>query len=212
VIGGLYREPRRDFTPLLRLLDNNHVPPGRALDIGCGEGYLGETLMRRGYGEVWGVEPEPTVAHRAKGRLSGVTVGPFPETAPDQMEPFDLIVFADSLEHIVDPWDALCRAKELLAPGGLLLVSIPNVSHYSVVLELLRNRWSYSDSGLLDRGHVRFFTPQSFRRCLVDAGFRVVSADVVLSKPKRFRLFGTLTGPVLPHLLVYQALFLATPC
>lgn len=207
----LCTEPRRDSTALLRLLDNTHVPPGRASDVGCGKGFLGEMLLRRGYTEVWGVEPEPRAAGRAKGRLSGVVTGPFPEAAPEQLAPFDLVVFADSLEHIVDPWRALRRAKELLAPRGMLLVSVPNVSHYSVILELIRNSWSYSDSGLLDTTHVRFFTPKSFCRCLDDAGFCIVATDVVLAKPSRHRILGNLVAHVLPHLLIYQTLSLATP-
>lgn len=94
---------------------------------------------------------------------------PIPE--PDHS--FDCILFADVLEHLADPGAVLRRSRQLLAPGGYVVASIPNVAHYSAVLALLRQDWPQEDGGLFDRTHLRFFTRATIRTLFSEAGFRI---------------------------------------
>ncbi len=77
----------------------------------------------------------------------------------------------------------LVALNERLAPGGEVVLSIPNVAHLWVRLSLLLGRFEYAGRGILDRTHVRFFTERSLRALLADAGLRVVLPQVV---PPRF--------------------------
>ena len=85
----------------------------------------------------------------------------------------DCLVFGDVLEHLVDPWAALTRLSRLVREGGQVLACIPNVQHYSVIVNLLRGKWDYQDEGLLDRTHLRFFTLSGIQDLFAKAGLRV---------------------------------------
>jgi 2-polyprenyl-3-methyl-5-hydroxy-6-metoxy-1,4-benzoquinol methylase len=147
------------------------VPPKRrrVLDVGCGGGELGRLLRRRGH-HVTGIELVPEMAEQARGHLDHVewvdveTHGfPFPPAS------FDAIVFADVLEHLVDPWRILREAVDLLAAGGVVVASIPNVQNLDVLRRLLRGHWDYRERGILDRGHLRFFTLHTIRDLFAQA-------------------------------------------
>ena len=207
-----YSGTRRSFPALLAALEAGAAPSGRALDVGCAFGHLGERLLALGYDEVWGVEPVATAAEAAATRLTRVIHGRFTDPAVDAGAPYDLIVFADSLEHMADPWDALRRARSLLSPTGQLLVSVPNVSHFSVIAQQLKGRWTYSAQGLLDRTHLRFFTPATIRDAVVGAGFACVAERDTLREPGG-RLAWTTAAlrRFVPHTLVFQHVVLARP-
>jgi SAM-dependent methyltransferase len=152
------------------------VPPTarRVLDVGCGAGALGALLRRRGH-VVAGVELVPEAADLARQVLDHVAVAdveadgfPFADSS------FDAVVLADVLEHLIDPWRVLRDAARLLAPRGVVVASVPNVQNWDVVWRLLRGRWGYRERGLLDRGHLRFFTLRSLRALFADAGLEVV--------------------------------------
>jgi len=89
-------------------------------------------------------------------------------------EPFDVAVVGDVLEHLPDPERALVLLRPLLAPGGRLLVSLPNVANVTVRLSLLAGRFPYADRGILDRTHLRFFTRRTGRDLLERCGFEVL--------------------------------------
>lgn len=183
----------------------------RALDVGCAEGRLGSELLRRGFAEVWGVEPEESPASRACVSLTKVIARPFPCVEVEAGAPFDLVVFADSLEHLVDTDAALAFAHGLLGDNGRMVVSVPNVSHYSVVKELACGRWTYTEEGLLDKAHVRFFTPIEIRNVLMDAGFTIIAEEQVMQRPRRRWL--PLARPLealASHLFVFQQYLAAT--
>ncbi len=90
---------------------------------------------------------------------------------------FDAMVFGDVLEHLHDPHRLLRVLRPWLADDGALILSVPNVGHWSVVLPLLtKDRWHYEDAGLLDRTHVHFFTLTEAELMLRDCGFQLASA------------------------------------
>jgi 2-polyprenyl-3-methyl-5-hydroxy-6-metoxy-1,4-benzoquinol methylase len=140
----------------------------RMLDVGCGAGAFGQ-LVKATYPavHVTGVEPSESAAAKAETRLDVVYRGQFPAACASAG--FDFVCFNDVLEHMNDP-EAALAAGGRLAPGATVLVSVPNVRHLSVLLPLvLRGEWSYTEAGILDRTHLRFFTKRSakdlFERC-----------------------------------------------
>jgi 2-polyprenyl-3-methyl-5-hydroxy-6-metoxy-1,4-benzoquinol methylase len=149
------------------------VPTGSAvLDVGCATGYLAEALTARGC-TVSGIEYDPEAAEKARPHLDHLVVGDLSTmdvAAEFGDRTYDVLVFADVLEHVADPTDVLRRLLALLRPGGSVVISIPNVSHGSLRLALLQGRWQYTEVGLLDRTHIRFFTRRSVLELLADTG------------------------------------------
>ena len=151
------------------------VPPGtRVLDVGCAAGYLAAPLAAAGC-RVTGVESDAAAADSAREHCESVTVGDFerPETRAALPGPFDVVIFGDVLEHMADPWSALEATAELLAPGAIVIASIPNIAHWSARLQLLRGRFPQAESGLFDATHLRFFTRRSARELATRTGYRV---------------------------------------
>ncbi len=150
------------------------IPEGvrSLLDVGCAEGRLGSSLMslRKGIA-IDGVEMSPVLAERAKGIYRRVYVGRFEDVKIE--EKYDAIVFGDVLEHMYDPWDALAKARELLNPGGVVVGSVPNASHWSIVNQLLMGEFEYIPAGLLCVSHIRFFTLKSLKKHLDSCGFEL---------------------------------------
>lgn len=95
---------------------------------------------------------------------------------------YDVIVFADVLEHLRDPLDVLKRCNAFLNETGKILCSIPNIAHASVILSLINGHFDYTNNGLLDRTHIHFFTEESFKRLVNDAGYHVSYEHSILGK------------------------------
>jgi len=148
------------------------------LDLGCATGYLAEALAARGC-RVSGVELVPEAAEKARPFLERLVTGDLNEldlvSAFGPMS-FDVLMCGDVLEHLADPAAVLRRAIPVLAPGGSVVISIPNVAHGSIRLALLQGRWQYTETGLLDRTHLRFFTLRALDELLAAAG--LVAVDV----------------------------------
>lgn len=87
---------------------------------------------------------------------------------------FDVISFADVLEHMYDPWEAMVLAKEFLSERGKCVFQILNMGHRSIIGGLLLNRFDYELMGLLDVTHIRFFTPGSFEDACQQAGYKIM--------------------------------------
>lgn len=152
--------------------------PHRVLDVGCGEGVNGEYLKRNGYARrVIGIEYAAAAARQALHRLDGVVcadMNTLDLRAHFGTQEFDYILCLDVLEHLLDPWERLRALADLLAPGGRLVVSLPNVRNWRVLADLLlHGRWQYRDAGIMDRSHLRFFTRRSGIELLQQAGLRI---------------------------------------
>ena len=87
---------------------------------------------------------------------------------------FDYILFADVLEHLYDPQAVLKKAAALLCEGGTILASIPNVAHGDILVNLWDGKWNYTNVGLLDQTHIRFFAKNNLKDCWESAGFSMV--------------------------------------
>lgn len=194
---------RTDVLPLL--------PPkiDHVLEIGCGSGRTLEFLRTSGRSAVtYGVELVPSVAAEARKRVDHIFVGNIEElTLPFEPGSMNAILCLDVLEHMVDPWSAMGKLADLLAPGGVLVASIPNVQNYRVILPLLRGRWEYSSQGLLDRTHLRFFTRASAIELMECSGLRVDRVDATGIFGRTLRAMNLL--PVLRPFLGLQFLIRA---
>lgn len=189
-----------------------HVPLDAAsiLELGCSAGATGAALKRRAGSRqltVVGVELDPGYAARAAERLDRVVVADAEEflRQPDPPEaPFDCLIAADVLEHLVDPWAALRRAVELVRPGGTVIVSVPNVLFVGALLRLVRERrWPRDDEGVFDRTHLRWFSRSDAEGLLRQAGLRELEVEpryfVEGAKLRRRRLLArTPLGPFVP--------------
>jgi 2-polyprenyl-3-methyl-5-hydroxy-6-metoxy-1,4-benzoquinol methylase len=158
----------------------SEIPDGaRVLDVGCATGYLAAELTRRGC-VVDGVEFDPVAAEQARAHCREVVTGDL-EAPPLRAEVErmlagarpDVVVCADVLEHLRDPWTVLTWLGTLLAPGGRAVISVPNIAHWTARRALLRGRFDYTDFGLFDRTHLRFFTRASAAELARRAGLAV---------------------------------------
>jgi 2-polyprenyl-3-methyl-5-hydroxy-6-metoxy-1,4-benzoquinol methylase len=159
------------------------VPPDarRVLDVGCGAGALGAALKVGRDCEVVGIEGFPGAAELARECLDEVLCLDLDalEALPAATGTFDAIIFGDVLEHLRDPAGVLRALLPSLAEGGVIVCSIPNVKHWTVLYPLLvQDRWTYGDAGLLDRTHVHFFTVQEVDEMLDQLGMEIVHRGV----------------------------------
>jgi O-antigen biosynthesis protein len=147
----------------------------RVLDVGCSTGYFAEALTERG-NEVLGVEYDEASAQIARERGLEVLTADL-ETADLAAHfgagSFDVVVYADVLEHLRDPLPVLRSTHDLLAPGGFVVISLPNIAHGDIRLALLDGKFDYTETGILDTTHTRFFTRSSLLRFVREAGFAV---------------------------------------
>jgi SAM-dependent methyltransferase len=182
-----YDQPRPDVAELVP------VECAHVLEIGCGSGQLGRLLRQRGH-RVTGVELVPEAAEQARRHLDAVVCADI-ETDELDLPPgsFQALILADVLEHLVDPWEALARLVPLLAPGGVVVASLPNVQNVDVIWRLIRGRWDYRERGLLDVGHLRFFTLASILGLFHGAGLRVETIRCRYRRTWWRELLGTLT-------------------
>ncbi|MCK9214510.1 MAG: class I SAM-dependent methyltransferase [Rhodoferax sp.] len=157
--GDYFAHARREIEPLLP------HECGRVLEIGCGSGATLGWLKQKYQGlQAVGLEMVSDAANVAAQYADSVHCMDIEsQPSPHALGHFDLIICLDVLEHLVDPWVVIDRfVKDHLVDGGILILSLPNVRHFSVVLPLLtQGRWDYADDGVLDRTHLRFFTRRS---------------------------------------------------
>ncbi len=143
------------------------------LDVGCGGGVFGAAVKASMSCVVAGVTHSEAEAREARQRIDRVEVADLNTCEPAGFGEFDCIVCSHVLEHLLDPQQVLMRLRACLRPGGSLIVALPNVLFWKQRLEFLRGRFEYTEGGLMDRTHVRFFDWSSAARLVQDAGFIV---------------------------------------
>jgi SAM-dependent methyltransferase len=177
-----YGEVRSDVLPFL--------PEGarEVLEVGCGRGVTGKLIQERLGCRVTGVELNPVAAREAARHLHRVLQGDVQTLAIEGR--FDAVLAFELVEHLVETENFLTRVRQLLAPGGRAIFSIPNVGHYSIIEDLIAGRWDYLPIGLLCYTHFRFFTRHTLTDWLRRAGierFELVPQRTELpERPERF--------------------------
>lgn len=179
----------------------------RVIEIGCGTGATLAELKRQGRCN-WagGVELANQPAQIASTRLDRFWQGNIETLALDiDTASLDAILCLDVLEHLTDPWATLNRLTKLLRPGGIAVISVPNIRNYRVLGELLlQGRWDYRPTGIMDRTHLRFFTRKTAIALASEAGL-VVDRTVPLIHLKRWKLKWLLQRLACGHLDEFYA-------
>ncbi len=149
----------------------------KILDVGCGTGLLGAQLKLAG-NFVYGIDINDTQLKIAAKKLDGIKKVDITKTKPNLPKDFEVIIFADILEHVIDPTMVLKMFRRYLAPSGKIIISLPNIACYNIRLGLLFGKFDYQDYGVMDRSHLRFFTNKSAKYLVREAGFEIISTDV----------------------------------
>ena len=151
------------------------VPIGaKVLDVGCGTGALAVVMRDQRDAQVFGIEPDTSRAARAAERGIRVHAGVLSPSLLPSVGQFDVAVYADVLEHLVDPLRELQEVAPFVKSDGLVIISVPNVAHWSVRLDLLRGNFRYARFGIMDATHLRWFTEETIRQLVDQAGMEVV--------------------------------------
>ena len=199
--------------------------PSRVLDLGCSDGSLGALLQAQGH-EVTGVDL--TELKGVRERIHHFVECDLEDGIPPEVGGgFDVVVCADVFEHVRHPDKLLLEIAERLAPGGSVVASIPNFAHWYPRLRVGLGRFDYDARGILDKGHLRFFTKRSFTDLVRRAGWGVRRSEALGlplevvdrggsgGQPSKLRDKGRrldhLAVAVRPNLFAYQYLFELEP-
>lgn len=167
----------KDATSTHMLILNQVDHNSKVLDIGCAGGYLGEYLIKQKKCEVYGIEPDTDSAQDAQQRGYVRIINKNAEEGIAELAGihFDYIILADVLEHLVEPELVLQKIKNNLAPNGKVIISLPNIAHYSVRLSLLLGRWNMKDCGIMDKTHLHFYTLKTAKMLIERCGLEVLN-------------------------------------
>jgi SAM-dependent methyltransferase len=162
----------------------------RLLDVGSAQGVLARKFTELGF-EVTCIEGSAELAALGRDKCHEMIVADLDKPLPQLTGQFDVIVYGDILEHLRNPLEVFKGFNRYLRPNGRVIVSLPNVAHAWVRLNLLGGRFQYADRGILDRTHLRFFTLRSFQDFLHDAGLQVeeivaTPVPLLLAVPPRY--------------------------
>jgi 2-polyprenyl-3-methyl-5-hydroxy-6-metoxy-1,4-benzoquinol methylase len=198
-----YHFVRREIQPLLP------KSPARILEVGAGAGgtlkWL-KTLYPKA--ETTAVELNPDLRDELKKNVDLAVIGQIDETFAE-LKTYDLILLLDVLEHLPDSTATLRKLSKLLEPGGQVIVSVPNIAHLSVSVPLLlKRRFNYQDSGILDRTHLRFFVEDTAVKLLNDANLIVTSGLISGLQGPKAKLLDVVSFGLLRHHLAKQYIML----
>jgi GT2 family glycosyltransferase/2-polyprenyl-3-methyl-5-hydroxy-6-metoxy-1,4-benzoquinol methylase/glycosyltransferase involved in cell wall biosynthesis len=204
----------------------SYIAPGaRVLDLGCGSGAVGRFLARRDgqIAPIDGLTISQAEAERARPDYRRLEVADLDQADLTQLfecGAYDVIICADVLEHVRQPSRVLHACRELLAPGGVALLSLPNAGYCGLIAELMAGEFRYREEGLLDTSHIHFFTRATLLRLLAENGWGVERCDAIrreLPDSEFHAAFDALPPAVaryllvLPDALTYQFIITARP-
>jgi 2-polyprenyl-3-methyl-5-hydroxy-6-metoxy-1,4-benzoquinol methylase len=201
-----YSNVRHDIVGLLGTNSASAI-----LEIGCGNGGTGKAILQeRKAGRYVAVEINPDVAAVACTNLTTVHIGNIEQLDVSSLEgPFDALILSEVLEHLIDPWATLRKLAACLKPGAQIFASSPNISHWRIIHCLLKGKFQYAEVGIMDKTHLRWFTPDSYSELLSDVGFAVEELRAISRPSWKARLFNGITGGAFKHLLIAQMMIVA---
>jgi 2-polyprenyl-3-methyl-5-hydroxy-6-metoxy-1,4-benzoquinol methylase len=198
-------------------------PTTKILDIGCADGKLGYYLGRDKR-FLTGIEPNATWACLAETYYDRVINAPLTEVEEHLLSGYDVVILMDVLEHMADPYQELARLSRNLSAQSYVVISVPNIAHLYIRLSLLFGRFNYTQRGILDKTHLRFFTLSSLKKMIIDSGLTIHQTHVTpvplpilhsfFAKTNLGHLSHTLNERVtriFPTLLGYQFVIFARP-
>jgi len=191
---------RNDIIKLIQCNDFN------ILEIGCGEGNTLVELKKQGKAKfVAGID---IVDFNQSSKLDRFVLADI-ETdninLPDEY--FDIIICADVLEHLKDPWKTLEKIKKYLKPNGIIIASIPNIREIRTLASILiKGDFQYVDAGILDKTHLRFFCKKNIMELFERTGYKVEKITFDLSASPKRKLLLKFSFELLEEFLVVQYL------
>lgn len=161
-------------TPIL-----NHLPqkPKRVLDIGCGTGQLASYIRQQYDCQIVGVTYSEEEATKAALYLDQTIVCDLNNPSLTDLEKFDCVICSHVLEHLYQPQNLLNQLYNVLLPKGKLIIALPNVLHWKQRLEFLKGNFKYTEGGLMDSTHFRFFDWDTAFDLVQSSGFKVISRE-----------------------------------
>ena len=179
------------------------------LDVGCGKGWLGAKIKQTRPCKITGIE-YTDVGEYANLAYDKIYISDIKDVIPDlKEESFDCVILGDVLEHLINPWDILKKLKPLVSANGVFLISIPNIQHYTVLLNLIRGKFEYQKEGILDKTHLRFFTLQSFTETLNTLGLTSNIVRRNISSGKTSKVLNLLSANYLINFITFQFIFIS---
>ena len=191
-------------------VDNN----SEVLDIGCATGFMGKYLQQVKHCNVFGVDLRSAEIEIAKQNLNFAMVGNIEDTrivtsilSNHENKKFDCVLATSLIEHVSDPDKVIMNMKRLLKPNGKIILSTPNISHWAVIVSLLKGDFTYTDYGILDRTHLHFFTIKTFRELFVNNNVQIEKL-LVDAEGGGFPRLSLALVHFFPNLFVYQILII----
>jgi 2-polyprenyl-3-methyl-5-hydroxy-6-metoxy-1,4-benzoquinol methylase len=217
-----FHDPASSHSRIWAWLERHGVAGRQVLELGVGDASLTRRLFEAG-ARVDGIELDASAAELARPYCRTIVVDDLDEFRSEKLsESYDLVIAADVLEHLRDPEFVLSELRDVVRPGGRLVVSLPNVANLYVRLNMVFGRFPYHSKGILDRTHLHFYTLKSAERLFAKAGWIVSERDVTaipfvivfpfLAKPAFAPLMALVRAStrLWKGLLAYQGLFYAT--
>lgn len=160
-----------------KVLENVN-PKQVILSIGCGNAELEKEIKKLG-SIVYGIDVDPQAILIAKDKIDEAITLDIEKTKelPYTQKKFDVIIFIDVLEHLLDPLSTLKKVKPYLKRDGYIIASIPNIANWRIRFGLLFGKFDYANYGILDRSHLKFYTLSNAKRLLCEAGFNIAKVD-----------------------------------
>lgn len=190
-------------------------PGARLLDLGAAGGYMSELARERLGARVLAVDVDPGACEESRARgietIEADVAALLDEGGLAPRGPFDQVMLADVLEHLRDPDSALAAVRGLLAEGGEIIVSLPNIAYVRARARLARGVWRYERTGIFDNTHLRFFTRATAREMVEGAGFAVVREIPIGPAGYALGRRAVAITRLRPELLASQLVILARP-
>ncbi|MDY0386288.1 MAG: class I SAM-dependent methyltransferase [Methanolobus sp.] len=194
---------------IINIIPTNFKPLN-VLEVGCSTGSTGAYLKQKYNCRITGIDVSEEAAIIANSKLDKVIIADLDrfDYSILKSEKFDLITFGDVLEHVKDPWNTLRCFRKFLNDDGYIILSIPNVRHWSVIKNLLVGYWPYRERGIHDKTHLRFFTLKNIKELIEHTSLIEVNMHMnfrIIEAPSKINYIGKLFNlPLIKHFFIFQ--------
>ena len=181
----IFLSPNNSFSKIVSLLPLN---PKNILDIGCSSGFLGKYIKAKHKCFYCGLDNNSSDLVIAKKFIDKTIIINLETQKIVTQTPsvkFDVIILADILEHLTHPEKILKQLPKISAPHATIIISVPNIIHQSVLINLLQRKWEYQSTGIMDNTHLRFFSKISISKLITNSGFKI---NKIISTTKNEKL------------------------
>ncbi len=162
----------------IQMIPNNQ----KILELGCATGFMSQYLKQVKNCQIYGVDLDPASIKLAKPHLKKARVGDLDQESTwkqiYQDKPYDVVFASAVIEHLKNPWDIISKIHSNLKKDGLLVITTPNIAHWRMRVHLLRGKFEYTQYGILDNTHTKFFTYFTFQDLITQAGFEITNIQI----------------------------------